>query len=224
MGTLVAGLDGSRAGWVAVLLEDGAFRDAACFESLGHACARLCGVTSIAVDIPIGLPTRRAGRAAEHEARAMVGTGRASSVFPTYPRPVYEAANREEATRVAVELTGKDIGSTAFALKEKILEALATPDPRLIEVHPEVSFAAMRGKPLRFGKRTWNGQGERRQLLVDHGILLPCLLEPSGAGQAGPDDVLDAAAAAWTAYRHATQRAAHLPASAAVEGEGVIWY
>lgn len=224
MGRLVAGLDGFKASWVAVLLDDGAFRDAVCFESLGQACARLCGVVAIAVDIPMGLPAGKAGRAAEEAARIMVGAARASSVFPTYPREVYEAPTREDATRMALALTGKGIGSTAFALKDKILEARAMSDPRVIEVHPEVCFAAMRGQPLAYAKRTWSGQGERRQLVIDHGIFLPCPVDEGGAGDAAPDDLLDAAAAAWTAWRHATGRAVHLPSAPPAGGEGVIWY
>lgn len=224
MGSLVAGLDGFKDCWVAVLLDDGAFRDALCFESLGQACARLCGAATIAVDIPMGLPSGKAGRAAEEAARLMVGAARASSVFPTYPREVYEAPTREDATRLALALTGKGIGSTAFALKEKVLEARVTTDPRLIEVHPEVCFAAMRGEPLLYSKRTWNGHGERRRLLIDHGISLPHPLGGQGAGDAAPDDVLDAAAAAWTGWRHATGRAARLPSTPPPDGEGVIWY
>lgn len=223
MGVLVAGLDGFKSKWVAVVLEEGVFREALLFACLGDACSHLAGASVLAADVPMGLPIGKVGRRAEDEARGFLGGDRASSVFPTYPREVYEAETREAASRIAQPL-GKGIGSTAFALRRKILEACAVADPRLIEVHPEVSFAEMSHGPLRYGKRTWNGQGERRQLLLDLGILVPCVLEGSEAGEAGPDDVLDAAAAAWTAWRKARGVARHFPNVAPSDGEGVIWY
>src|SRR3712207_3556125 len=55
----------------------------------------------------------------------------------------------------------------------------------------------MAGAPLAYAKKTWSGQARRRELLARHGIVLPDMLGP--AGQAPPDDVLDAAAVAWSA-------------------------
>ena len=52
----------------------------------------------------------------------------------------------------------------------------------------------------------------RRTLLARHGIQLPDHL--GDAGEAGPDDVLDAAAAAWSAQRIATGHASRLPTQA----------
>lgn len=78
------------------------------------------------------------------------------------------------------------------------------------EGHPEASFRALAGSPLRYAKRTWNGQMLRRQLLATAGIQLSDdLLE---AGLVPPDDVLDAAAMAWTARRVAAGISETLPA------------
>jgi predicted RNase H-like nuclease len=83
----------------------------------------------------------------------------------------------------------------------------------------------MAGADLGFGKKSWNGLWERRQLLRGVGIVLPEL--PAWVGKGGADDVLDAAAAAWTADRVAQGLAEALPAG----GEGgrggravAIWY
>ncbi len=223
MGELVAGLDGFKGKWVAVVLEDGRFREALLFDTLAEGCARLAEARAIGIDIPIGLPQKTAGRAAEKAARAMLGAARVPSVFPTYPCEVYACATLAEASRMAVSITGKRIGSTAFALKAKIQEAAAITDACLFEVHPEVSFAAMLRGPLLYAKRTWNGLGERRQLLMEQGILIPCVLNETRAGSAAPDDMLDAAAAAWTAWRKLKGDAKHLPAHE-VGDEGMIWY
>ncbi len=57
------------------------------------------------------------------------------------------------------------------------------------------------------------------------GIVIPDQLGP--AGQAGADEVLDAAAAAWTAWRVATGIAKGLPEVPEVFSDGLtasIWY
>ncbi|HCP61807.1 MAG TPA: DUF429 domain-containing protein, partial [Actinobacteria bacterium] len=48
-------------------------------------------------------------------------------------------------------------------------------------------------------KKSWNGLMQRWRLLSSEGIELPEAAGPAGA--AAPDDVLDAAAAAWSANR-----------------------
>jgi Protein of unknown function (DUF429) len=66
----------------------------------------------------------------------------------------------------------------------------------------DVSFAALAGRHLRYSKRSWNGQMERRRVLGAAGIELP---DELSAGQAAADDVLDAAIAAWSAARKARE-------------------
>jgi len=81
---------------------------------------------------------------------------------------------------------------------------------RLYEVHPEVSFWALAGAPLRAGKHTWTGQAERRALLEAAGLVIPTELGRAGM-VAATDDVLDAAVAAWSAQRIANGHARSLP-------------
>jgi len=70
----------------------------------------------------------------------------------------------------------------------------------LHEVHPEVSFRLMNGgEPLRQRKKTWGGLQHRLSLLEREGIRLP--RELGDADAVGIDDVVDAAAAAWSARR-----------------------
>jgi predicted RNase H-like nuclease len=152
------------------------------------------------------------------EARRAVGR-RASSVFTTPPREVLLAATYEEANTIARELTGKGITKQSFALRHRILEVdrLAAQDERVIEVHPEVSFAMLAQRPLAHSKHTAEGLAERRKLLRHAGLELPAA--PSGVPAA---DLLDAAAAAWTAARYASGAALPLPVGHE-ERLGAIW-
>jgi len=142
--------------------------------------------------VPIGLPTTAKRRRADIEARKVVGPRR-SSVFFTPSRAALEALTYSEARAIAPSTSAQ-----GWALKTAILDVDRLRQPRVREVHPEVSFAVLKGTPLAFGKRTWNGHRERLRLLRRAGITIP---EHLDAGIVPGDDVLDAAVAAWTATR-----------------------
>ena len=134
---------------------------------------------------------------------------------------VFDADSYADAVEKCHELGIGGISQQAWALRHKIAEVAAClPDFRVHEVHPEVSFAAMSGGFLAHGKRTWNGHQERRRILAAGGIELS--MDLGDLGRAGVDDVLDAAAAAWTASRIAGGVAKWLPADAT--GDPRIWY
>jgi predicted RNase H-like nuclease len=211
---ILAGVDAARGEWLAVVLEDGRFTDAGFFPDLGSLLAGLGDVEIVAVDVPIGLPSLGGFRRADAAARAFVGARR-SSVFAAPPAEALAPTSYRDARLVAPSLSAQ-----AYALRRAILDAAAHPDPRLREVHPEVSFRALAGRDLPFAKRTWNGHADRRSLLAEVGIVIPDQLP---AGLAPVDDVLDAAAAAWSASRIAGGTSGTLPADPA-PGDPVIWY
>jgi predicted RNase H-like nuclease len=182
--------------------------------------ARLPEARSVGVDMPIGLPERGA-RECDRLAKAFVGARR-SSVFMTPPRRVLEAGSYAAANEIAPELFGAKISQQAWALRANIAAVEAVADDRVIEVHPEVSFRAMAGEPLAFAKTTWNGHALRRRLLGEAGIELPDDLGEAAA--VPPVDVLDAAAAAWSARRCARGEAESLPPGAKPSDRQVIWY
>jgi predicted RNase H-like nuclease len=226
MSDRVLGLDGFKERWLGVTLVEGRFHSAGVFRTISDALAQEPDASVVAIDIPIGLGDGN-GRRADHEAKAFIG-GRGNTVFLTFPEDVLSAATHAEANTRAQALTGKGISQQSYALRHKIREAAvaAASDSRLVEVHPEVSFRALAGAPLAFSKKTWNGVMERRDLLHAAGIDVPNSLL-GDAGTAPPDDVLDAAIAAWTARRVAQKTAGLLPASMVQTGArptGVIWY
>jgi predicted RNase H-like nuclease len=202
----VVGADVVSGGWVSVAW-DGADTDVERFSTVANLVAEHPDAAAFVLDIPIGLPTRPP-RSADAAARRLVGKRR-SSVFDAPPLTVLEAPSYSEALARSRELFGKGISAQSFALKARILDAraVASNDERIVEAHPEVSFTLMLGEPAKWAKKSWNGQNVRRQTLVAHGLDLPDSLESAGATPV--DDVLDAAACAWTALR-------------VVEGEAVV--
>jgi predicted RNase H-like nuclease len=205
----VVGIDGCRQGWVAIRLDDGAFAGAEVHPKFSEIVSHYPGAAVLGVDIPVGL-LDTGWRDCDHDARAFLGK-RASAVFPTPPRPVLAAEAHDEATALARELAGKGISQQSFALARKILEVDAVAaDARIYEVHPEVAFQVMAGRSLSHSKRTWAGVADRLALVRAAGIDVPT--ELGSAGALPPDDVLDAAAVAWTAHRIATGGARSFPA------------
>lgn len=226
------GVDGCRAGWIGIALS----QQAAAIPVRAYCAARISDVVAEAsqdgalavtgIDIPIGLAD--AGhRQADLLAREAVGP-RWPSVFLTPVRAALEAGDYPAAAAVSRQLTGDGISRQAFALREKILEVdhwVRRAGQRVVEVHPEVSFAELAGAHLRTRKSTWDGMVQRRRLLAGAGIVIPDDLGPPGE-KAAVDDVLDAAAVAWTASRVAVGLARSLPDPAERLSDGsacAIW-
>jgi predicted RNase H-like nuclease len=220
--SVVIGVDGAAKGWVFVALEDGRFRSAELHPRFADGLAGHPEAAVVAVDIPIGLPEKGTRRADVEARRAL--PGKASSVFSTPPRPVLSAASYAKANELCRELSDRGLSKQSYALFPKILEVDAVEDPRLREVHPEVSFARLAGAPVIESKRSWTGAARRRSLLADVRIEIPDDLGDAGR-LAAADDVLDAAVAAWSAARIAAGQATSLPARPEViDGRKVaIW-
>lgn len=213
-GPRVLGVDACKKGWVGVALCAGRF-DAASFATtvveLAETFAAAGSPAVIGIDMAVGLAD--AGlRQADLLARARVGR-LASSVFVLPVRAAVEAPSFSEAAVVHRKLAGGGVSLQAYGLRTKMLEVDAwvrsRPGPRVVEVHPEVAFAALNGRPLTLNKRAWGGMTQRRRLLADAGIEIPDDL--GEVGRVGIDDVLDAAVVAWSAHRVATGQAQCLP-------------
>ena len=193
------GVDGCIHGWVAVVVGERAFVEAKVFASFEEVAEQYRAARVLAVDMPVGL-VGDGPREADAAARAFLGKRR-SSVFPMPPRAAVEAKSYDAACKASRANGSKSPSKQAFGLFAKILEldGFAT-DDRIHEVHPEVSFAVLRGGSIvPHRKKTWGGLHERLELLRAAGIELPGSLGVADA--AGIDDVVDAAVAAWTARR-----------------------
>lgn len=202
----VLGVDACKSGWVAIRLAE---------TVTAHFASTVADlptdVSVIAIDIPIGLPDR-GRRTADVKTRAELGP-RWSSIFMTPVRAALAEETHSRASAVNRELAGEGMSIQAFGLFPKIREVDAwrrTVSHRVVEAHPELSFREMAGAPLPDSKKTWAGHEHRRRLLAEQGIHLPADLGNAGR-EAAPDDILDAAAVAWTAARVTANIARSLP-------------
>jgi predicted RNase H-like nuclease len=133
----VVGVDGTKGGWVAVALgSDGQFASDHILSDVTSDFAEFDAARIIAIDVPIGFGPRRADAAAR---AYLIGTP--SVIFTTPSRDLLEGAFGP----------GLGISAQSHALGPRVihLTQLARSNARFREVHPEVSFHAMKGgRPL----------------------------------------------------------------------------
>jgi predicted RNase H-like nuclease len=202
-------VDACKSGWIGIRLADTV--TAHFGPDITTLMTETGPVSVIAIDIPIGLP-ERGRRAADVEARELLGPRR-SSVFLTPVRAALTEETHAGASAVNRELADEGMSIQAFGLFPKIRQIdvwRRTSPGHVVEAHPELSFRQMADTPLLDSKKTWAGAVHRRELLAAQGIHLPADLGEAGR-HAGVDDVLDAAAVAWTASRVAMGTAIPLP-------------
>lgn len=233
----VAGVDGCKAGWIAVIAEPRKPVFSCVTASFAEIIDRLADNAVIAVDMPIGLPdfTRHGGRGPEVLVRRLLGE-RQSSVFSIPSRAAVYATDEKfstierwyaahrEASRIARETSDppRGVSIQAFGIFSKIRELdrllIARPElrSRIVESHPEAALRQFNGgKPMELPKKIKGrvnpaGMDERRMLLGSCGHDLAFLASPAPRG-AAEDDFLDAAAMMLVARRFAQGEAVSFP-------------
>ncbi len=236
----VAGVDGCRDGWAVVLLEVNGerriqheevrvvpgFEDLLCLPELPR---------FVGIDIPLGLPNSAVpgGRTCDQEARRLLGHRRGTSVFSPPVRSVLQARSYEEALKLNRESSRHQVGITmqVYNLLPKLREVheVMTPElqARVREVHPELSFAAMNGAPVEESKHSPQGKQHRLELLDHHFNRVEEALETVEPGPVTDEDVIDAYAAGWSAWRMATGKARSVPEHLQLDPCGLrmgIWF
>jgi predicted RNase H-like nuclease len=120
-------------------------------------------------------------------------------------------------------MTGVGVSLQAYGMRNRIFEVepFARSNRHMVEVHPELSFAALNGgQPVNESKVSWSGIPFRRALLEAAGIFLPDDLNE--ANRVPPNDVLDAGAASWTALRILQGKSETLPNPPELDAEGIV--
>lgn len=210
----VLGVDGWTGGWVGVELDAEGFVGSVVGARIDDLVAACPQVRVVGIDIPIGLPDD-GPRECDLLGRAALGR-RSSTLFSVPIRDALLCPDYQQALAIGRSRTGTGFSRQAWGLRGKILQVddwYATgrnAGLTIREVHPELSFAAMAGQVLQESKKTWAGMCRRMSLLAEQGVAVPD--QPGPAAVVPVDDVLDAAAVAWTAWRIASGVAESIPA------------
>ena len=233
----VAGVDGCRAGWIVVLVDERT-------PQLRAQHVRLCAgfdevlsvapqPTVLAIDIPIGLLDESwpGGRSCDQQARRLLGR-RASSVFSPPCRRILEATQYEQVRQ-------HGMSRQAFGILPKVREVdrfmLPALQHRVYETHPELVFRSLASHPMQHNKKTPAGHDERFRALAS-ALDVPRqrlrriaaqALQRFKRTQVALDDLLDACVLAWAAHRIAQGRACRVPVNPPVDARGLrmeIWY
>jgi len=230
-----AGVDGAPGGWavVVVVLNRITVEKVMALSNLFDDRSDL---KIVAIDIPIGLleSYEQGGRACDRAARKLLGRYRGSSVFPAPVRSALTANSWHSSCAIsrASAPQGKAMSKQTFAISPKIREIDALLQNRMElravvrEVHPEVSFAELVGKPMIHRKSSIAGREERRKALT-HMFPNLRMIEDAGRQQGlAVEDILDATVACWSASRLAAGTGRGLPETVSVDSTGlpmVIW-
>ncbi len=219
------GVDGCKAGWFYIAFGPSEKIRWGIERTIGALVSKAAADDRIFIDIPIGLPHDRLGRACDAKARKTLHTqGRAASVFSAPVRAVlHHANNYPRANQISKELTGErgrkanGLNKQTFNILPKIKEvddllgSCGKARGIIREIHPEVCFWALAGnRPMQYKKHLLKGFFERLAVLrelwpsisetIEAILEDAAVLEEHGRGNLGGDDILDAAAAAITAW------------------------
>ncbi len=221
---VVAGVDGCPGGWIAALVDTRTH--AVRWSRLPGAAevvALLDDVELVGIDIPIGLPAPGQVRACDVLTRVELAERR-SCVFPAPPRVVLAEPDFRSANDVSRRVSGKGVSKQAFFIGARIVDVDTVMSPsladRLIEVHPELSFTRLAGRPIGT-KKTAAGLATRRALLAPWLGADVAALVDARPSRVKADDALDALACAWTAERWLRGDAQSLPEIPAYDERGL---
>ena len=219
----VAGVDGARGGWIAVVL-DGQRRDVCALSTIDGLAA--LGAVRALIDMPIGLPAG-GRRACDIAARALLGRAR-SRIFLDARRPLldYRARGDYAGANLWAKSEGHGVSRQLWNILAKIaeLDRFITPalQDTVLEAHPELAFLRMNGGAPLPNKKTPAGRALRLRLVRAAGIVeIDEWLAHRPRGVA-PDDLLDACALALAAPD--ARRVSCEPASDARGLRMEIWY
>ncbi len=177
----------------------------------------------VALFSPIGLlddPTTR-GRTCDRQARALLGSPRASAVLSAPVRGALECDSYKEAK----EANGGSLSAIGWNMLKRTAEVHEQMAPywqrTIFEVHPELSFFQLNeDKPVRFSKHSRAGHDERRALLDGRMPGVERIINERVRGVRAAH-LLDAAACLWTARRIIARGVVHLPERPEWDSEGL---
>ena len=212
------GVDGCRAGWLAIRLAPDNGWEVEIFNNFSQLWDRYSAASLILIDIPIGLregnpengSIERQERRCDKEARKLLGPKRRSCVFRVPCRPAVYSSSYGDAIVQNEKLTGTRIFRATWNIVAKIrqvdefLSGNRQLSGSIREMHPELCFWSLNGcRPLRYSKTKENGYLERFKLLQSVYPQSKAIIDHTLSNylrkEVNKDDILDALCGAITA-------------------------
>lgn len=224
----IAGIDGSKGGWVCVSGYENNFKELK-FEKLKEFDdIKSKDFNLVLVDIPIGLDIdlKKGGRIVDKLARKELLTNK-SSIFNAPSRLVLEAKNYEEANKINKN-KGMGLSKQSWNLVKKIKEVdefIRNSNKTIIfESHPEIIFQVMKRDKVSTKKKNDEGIIERTNLLEKNGFNKVFLEKNLSAKDSfyKKDDFIDACSLFWSANRAIAKTEVKIPNDIVLDSEGII--
>ena len=203
------GIDGCRAGWFYIGLDEGERHSFGILDAITGLQGFLPATGQVLIDIPIGLRGRYpAERLCDRQARTVLGP-RQSSVFPAPSRCALDCESYVQASEKNRECTERGLSKQTWNIMPKIREVdqflkNQTPQRKIREMHPEVCFWALNHKqPMRYNKRINEGYDERLAVLEQYypqsRKVVDSVQQEYRRVKVARDDIVDALVGAITA-------------------------
>lgn len=215
------GLDGCRAGWIAISLDE----DEAGYwllESDKELADFFEEYDRIFIDVPIGLEEENYVRECDVKLRERLGPDYQSSVFNPPLRPALHAPTYAEASMASFEITGKKISIQAWNITPniRVVDRLLTNNDefkeKVFESHPELLFQILNGgssilqkKATKKGLRHRLGLLKKQSQYADD--FFRDIKEEYRRNQVDEDDIVDAMVLALFARRSLDKEIKTLP-------------
>lgn len=225
------GLDGCRAGWIAISLDE---EDAGYWlvESNIELEEYFEEYDRIFIDVPIGLNDEKYVRECDENLRKVLGPDYEASVFNPPIRPALYAPTYAEASMTSYETTGKKVSIQAWNITPNIrvidqyLQQNEEYRDKIFESHPELLFQKLNGgNSILQKKATKKGLRHRLGLLKERSKyaddFFRDIKEDYRRNQVDEDDIVDSMVLALYANWSLEKELKTLPADPPVDSTGL---
>ena len=231
MGFRSIGIDGCKAGWIAVSLDAGE-EHFWLIENKPDLLSLFQSIDCCLIDIPIGMEENKSTRTCDELLRRVLGSAYRSSVFSPPVRSALLTNDYKAGCDINQVKTGKRISKQAWNItpKIKMVDDILQTDKKLgqrvLESHPELLFKKLHrsGEPLS-KKKTDGGKAQRLALLENEDGRISDLFTKMRATfkkkHARDDDFLDAFVLALTASRTPLKPLRTLPLPTETDSTGL---
>ena len=195
---------------------------------------------TIGIDIPIGLPDGTTGiepgiRQCDKQARKLLGFPRSTSIFSAPVRPLLDIDDKDivkshqEASAMTMAISNRKVTRQTMNILPRIrevdglLQQSSGLSARMSEVHPELVFMEMNGKPIAESKRSAEGRARRLKCLHDvfGSDAVESCIEMIDGTPIKLDDLMDASACCWSAGRIGRGTHHALPSNPELDSTGL---